>query len=213
MEAGRASKLVLAGLEAGRRRGRLPHLAEEANLAAGDTADEVEVAVEEVERGEGEGVLPEDLFKGFGAGLAVKGVNAVEEKDEGGAAGQAVLVAGDFGSDFGFDAEFLAQLAAEGLFGGLAGFDLATGELPLEAVAIAGHALSDEDFAVTLEDTGDYDHCARHAGWKKMDKELVFHCTVSGFWSTFETRGGRGRWTRRRRTCGWRTWRAGTGCG
>jgi nitrogen fixation NifU-like protein len=30
--------------------------------------------------------------------------------------------------------------------------------------------LSDEDLAVTLENAGDYDHCAGHARWKKINE-------------------------------------------
>jgi nitrogen fixation NifU-like protein len=147
-------------------------LEQEADLAARDAADKVEVAVEKVVGGEGVGVFPEDLLEGDGLGFAGVGLDSVKEEDERWAAGGVVLVAGDFGTDLGFDAELFGEFAPEGLFGRFAGFDLAAGELPLEAMAVAGHALPDEDFAVALKHTGDYDHCAGHGKWKKMGKEI-----------------------------------------
>jgi len=143
-------------------------------LAAGDAADEVEISVEEVVGGERERMFPEDLLEGYGAGLALEGLDAVEEQGERDASGEAVLVAGAFWADDGLDAEFFAQFAAEGLLGGLTRLDFAAGEFPLEAVAVVGHALPDEDFALALEDACDDDGCASHAGWRRMNRELPF---------------------------------------
>ena len=53
-------------------------------------------------------------------------------------------------ADDGGDAELFVELAGEGLFRGLAGLDLAAGELPLEAHGLVGPALADEDFGDDL---------------------------------------------------------------
>ena len=52
----------------------------------------------------------------------------------------------DPAADDGRDAELLVKLAGEGLLGGLAGLDLAAGELPFEAHGLVLAPLADEDF-------------------------------------------------------------------
>ena len=54
----------------------------------------------------------------------------------------------DAAADLGGDAELFVELAGEGLLGGFAQFDLAAGELPLEAHGLVGAALADEDLGL-----------------------------------------------------------------
>ena len=71
---------------------------------------------------------------------------------------------GDGVADDGVDAELFGELAGEGFFGSLAGFNFAAGELPLEAHGLIGTALADEDFAFrafTAEDEGGDDAADR----------------------------------------------------
>ena len=65
---------------------------------------------------------------------------------DGAAVAIAVADLGDAGADDGGDAEFFVEFAGEGLLGGFAEFDLAAGELPLEAHGLVGTALADQDF-------------------------------------------------------------------
>lgn len=59
----------------------------------------------------------------------------------------------DQSSDAGVDAEFFVEFATEGFFRRFAGFDFATGELPLETHGLVGAALADEDL-IAAQDEG-----------------------------------------------------------
>jgi nitrogen fixation NifU-like protein len=73
-----------------------------------------------------------------------------------------MLVAGDFAADVGKNAELFLELAGEGLAGRLAGLDFTAGELPLEAMAVLGLALPDQEFAIAAKDACDNDSSASH---------------------------------------------------
>jgi hypothetical protein len=135
---------------------------------AGDAADEVEVAVEEVVAREVFGGFPPDLFKGFGARLSVEAVHFVKEQQKRRAAGRDVLVARDLRSDDGFDAELFTQLALQSFSRGLTELKLSSGKLPFEGVTIRGHALADQQLAFADKHTCHNDGCFTHAVLRKM---------------------------------------------
>ncbi len=76
----------------------------------------------------------------------VKVVDDEELKVDGAAVAIAMADLRDPAADDGRDAELLFELADEGMLGGLAGLDLAAGELPFEAHGLVRAALADEDF-------------------------------------------------------------------
>ena len=129
-------------------------------FAFGEVADEAEVGGEEVVAGEGGEGRPADVVED--AVFEVPGEVVDEEELEVDGASVAIAVAegGDPGADGGVDAEFFVEFAGEGLLGGFAVFDLASGELPLEAHGLVGFALADEEFGgcgVRAEDEGSHD--------------------------------------------------------
>jgi len=85
-------------------------------------------------------------------------------------------------ADIGGDAEFFREFPGEGGFGGLAGLDLAAGELPFEGHGLVGAALADEDLA--LEARAAKNQCGDDmperlgGGWDAMPVEFadrLFH--------------------------------------
>src|SRR5690606_34717015 len=106
-----------------------------------------------------------DLLEGQGLGVARELRHAIEDEQDGRAPRVAVLVTGDLVSDLSGDAEFLGQLALEGLTRRFPGLDLAAGELPLERVRVAGLALANQDETVALYNTGN--HQKRTGHWYK----------------------------------------------
>ena len=78
------------------------------------------------------------------------------------------------GADGGVDKQFFFELACEGHFGGFAGFDLATGELPLAGECFAGAALGGEDGAVSDDDgAGDGDRCGHRTDIKGAGRRVA----------------------------------------
>ena len=79
---------------------------------------------------------------------------------------------GEVGARHHFDAQLLHQLAHEGLGVGLAGLDLAAGQLPTAGLGLAWAALGDEQ-ATLVDDSGGDDADLRHggaltaAGWER----------------------------------------------
>ena len=116
-------------------------------------------------------------------GSPTKLFDGVEQQQQRAAAARGLFVARDLLADDGLDAEFFAQLASESLFGGLAGLDLAAGKLPLQRMAVAGHALANQQQPVPVEDSGDHNERAIH---KQADREwdmaarpsLPFHSNI-----------------------------------
>ena len=147
-------------------------------LAAGEVFDEVAVGGEEVVVGEIFEAGPNHL--GEDAVLEVAGEVADGEELEVDGAAVAVVVAemGDAGADGGFDGQFLAQLAGQGLLGGLAGFDLAAGEFPLQGHGLIGAALADKDLAAA-DDERCNDKAERGPGRLGAGQLLASFHTVS----------------------------------
>jgi nitrogen fixation protein NifU and related proteins len=126
-------------------------------FAAGQPGDEVGVALQEVEAGQGLGRFPADLLEGRGARLALKIDHPEEDEQNGRAVRVAVLVADHFRTHVGLDGKLFFELPLEGLAGAFAGLDLAAGKLPFEGVAVTGAALADQDPALALNNAGDDD--------------------------------------------------------
>ena len=107
-------------------------------FAVGEVADEVEVGGEEVVGRGGWRRGPEHVLEDAVDELAAELADEEELDFDGAAVAVGVADGGDAVADGGGDAELFVELAGEGLFGGFAGFDLAAGELPLEAHGLVG---------------------------------------------------------------------------
>jgi hypothetical protein len=92
------------------------------------------------------------VFEWFGG--AGEEAGGPDPEDVGGLEGP---FAGDALQGLGLDAEFLAELADEGLLGGLAGFELAAGELPAAGEFGWGAAAGGEEAAFVEEGGADHD--------------------------------------------------------
>lgn len=97
------------------------------------------------------------MFVGLGRGAV--GEQAHDEGDElHGDGGVGVRVRGERAKEFNGAAEFFAEFAVEGGFGGFAGFDLAAGEFPLSAEVLVRGTLRHEEVPVAFDEgAGDGD--------------------------------------------------------
>ncbi len=86
--------------------------------------------------------------------LALEAVDGEELQIDRAAVAVVVSDMSDADADGSADAEFFVELAAEGFFRGLARFDFAAGELPLEAHGLIRTALADEHFAAAQDQRG-----------------------------------------------------------
>jgi hypothetical protein len=116
-------------------------------LAVGEVADKGEVGGEEVVFGKFGERAPEHLLEDAVVELALEVADEEELDLDGTAVAVGVVNDGDALADGGIDAELFLKFADEGLLGGFAGFDLAAGELPLEAHGLIGAALADKELA------------------------------------------------------------------
>ena len=104
--------------------------------------------------------------------LAGEVTDTEEDELDRGFAGIGEWIAGDQFAGRVPDAQLLLELAGERLFEALAGFDLPAGELPFEGMRLVGRALSDQDFAVLLENRRHYlNHV--HIGAQKMWRRRI----------------------------------------
>ncbi len=97
--------------------------------------------------------------------------------------------------DGGVAAEFLAEFAAQGGFRGLAGFDFAAGEFPLEREVFVRRALGDEDGAGGVFDdgTGDRKGSLDHHGAGRKRGGVAGTIPGVGVGGDFRRRAGGGR--------------------
>src|ERR1022692_4563462 len=116
-----------------------------------DAVDELPVAFDEIQVGELEFGLPMQVVKDQIARLAGKVADAEEDQLDGVFPRIGVAIAGDHFAGRASDAQLLLQLAGQGLFGALARFHLAAGELPFQGMRLERSALPHQYFAVVLE--------------------------------------------------------------
>src|ERR1039458_9370041 len=116
-----------------------------------NAVDEFPVAFHEIQFGKLELGLPLQMVKDQVLRLAGEVADAEEDQLDGIFSGIRVAIAGDHLAGSARDAQLLLQLACQGLFGALARLHLAAGELPFQRMRLEGSALSDQDFAVALE--------------------------------------------------------------
>src|ERR1035441_8123333 len=159
-------------------------------LAFGEIADESEVGGEEVvggQRGQGR---PTDFVED--AVIELAGVVADGEELQVNRTAVAIAVAqlGDARPNDGGNAEFFVEFAGERLLGGLAGFDLSAGELPLEAHWLVRPALANQNFGAAAifcrglaQDEGDDDQphrlAARIAVAVQFSNRIFHSCLIS----------------------------------
>src|ERR1035438_9297013 len=116
-----------------------------------DAVDEFPVAFHEIQFGELELGLPTQMVKDQVPRLAGEVADAEEDQLDGVFPGIGVEIAGHHFAGSARDAQFLLQLARQGLFGALARLHLAAGELPFQWMRLERSALPHKDFAVVLE--------------------------------------------------------------
>ncbi len=116
--------------------------------AFGEVADEAEVGGEEVVGGESREWGPADFVEDAVVEVAVEVVDDEELQVDGAAVAVLVADAGYAAAYCGGDAQLFVEFACQGSLGGLAGFDLSAGELPLEAHGLVGAALTDENLGL-----------------------------------------------------------------
>ena len=115
-------------------------------LAFGEVADQAEVGGEEVVGGQRAQRSPADFVEDAVVDFAGELADHEELKVDGAAVAIAMAYLRDPGADDSRNAEFLVELAREGLLGGFAGFNLAAGKFPLQAHGLVRPALADEHF-------------------------------------------------------------------
>lgn len=124
-------------------------------LAGSEVADEAAVGGKEIVPGEFLEFDPLELLEDFVFEFALKGRDGEELQVDGAAVAVVVPDMGDARTDGRADAEFFVELAREGLFGGFAVLDFASGELPLQGHGLIGPPLADQDQAFPNQQPSD----------------------------------------------------------
>jgi len=115
------------------------------NFAVGEVADEAAIRGEEVVTGQVLERDPADVVKDVIDDFAFEGVDRKELQVDSAAVAVRVMNPDDVWADLGTDAKFFLEFTSEGLFGGFAGLDFATGELPLEGHGLLSATLANEN--------------------------------------------------------------------
>src|SRR5450631_3076146 len=116
-----------------------------------NAVDEFAIAGHEIQAGELEFGLPAQIVKDQVLRLTEELIHAEEDQLNRVLRGIGVVIARDELAGGAGDAEFLFELARQGLLRGLAGLDLAAGELPFQRMGLPGRTLSHQNFVLALQ--------------------------------------------------------------